>query len=84
MVPRTVTNENAINGKLETVTEIIFKRVSLTDPSIYKICYNANAPLNDSDATVELPQIWSPVSSDVVRPQITGFRISDQLAEDAW
>lgn len=56
----------------------------------YKIWQSDEAPVNDPDSidtfdgpTDELPEInWYPTSRDVLRPQITGYVISNTPAED--
>lgn len=56
----------------------------------YKIWNNDEAPSNDLNSTdvfeepiVELPEInWNPLSNDVLRPQLSGYIISNTPTED--
>lgn len=84
----TVENNNSAKKLLQYVLSSNSSELRLQ--MNYKIWKNDDAPTNDLNSTdvfeepvIELPEInWNPSSTDVLRPQLAGYLISNTPTED--
>lgn len=84
----TVENNNSAKKLLQYVLSSQSSELRLR--MNYKLWQNVEAPVNDvngadvfDNPVTELPEFnWSPTSTDVLRPQLSGYVISNTPAED--